>query len=139
VSPLIAAGTVFRGPPGGPPLDHTVILKTIEQRWDVPALTARDAAASDLSGVLTLSTPRTDDPLAGVVPRTAAAIDPATAPISHLEQIHAELASRLPVPDGAGGTYHAMPALRTSADATAYIDRRIAAWEASRGKPHGGP
>jgi len=58
--------------------------------------------------------------------------DPATQPISHLEEVHAELVSRLPVPDAAGGAHHEMPALRTSAEAKAYIDARIKAWEASR-------
>jgi phospholipase C len=45
VSPLIAPGTVYRVPAGSVPLDHTSILKTIEQRWSLPSLTARDAAA----------------------------------------------------------------------------------------------
>jgi phospholipase C len=67
VSPLIAAGTVFRVPAGAAPLDHTSILKTVEIRWSLAALTARDAAASGLGAVLTLSAPRTDDPLEGVV------------------------------------------------------------------------
>ncbi|HWG64278.1 MAG TPA: alkaline phosphatase family protein, partial [Streptosporangiaceae bacterium] len=40
VSPLIAPGTVFRVPAGSVPLDHTSILKTVEQRWTLPALTA---------------------------------------------------------------------------------------------------
>ena len=66
VSPLIAPGTVFRAPAGGMPLDHTSILKTLEQRWNLPALTARDAAAPGFGDVLTLTTPRTDDALAGV-------------------------------------------------------------------------
>src|SRR5580700_7650025 len=67
VSPLIAAGTVFRVPVGATPLDHTSVLKTVETRWALPALTARDAAALDLGAVLTLSAPRADDPLQGVV------------------------------------------------------------------------
>ena len=66
VSPLIAAGTVFRPPAGGIPLDHTSIIKTVEQRWNLPSLTARDAAAPGLGDVLTLATPRTDDPLASI-------------------------------------------------------------------------
>ena len=33
ISPLIAPGTVYRVPAGSTPLDHTSILKTIEQRW----------------------------------------------------------------------------------------------------------
>jgi len=55
VSPLIAPGTVFRVPAGSTPLDHTSILKTVEQRWGLPALTARDAAAPGFGDVLTLT------------------------------------------------------------------------------------
>ena len=132
VSPLIAAGTIWRVPAGATPLDHTSILKTIEKRWNLPPLTARDAAASDVGGALTLATPRTDDPLAGVVVPSSPAQDPASVPISHLEQVHAELASRLPVTDGGGGTYRTMPQLSTSAQARSYIAERTAAWKASR-------
>ena len=132
VSPLIAPGTVFRVPAGTTPLDHTAILKTVETRWGLPPLTKRDAAAPDLGAVLTLAQPRTDDPLEGVVPPTSAAQDPAKAPVSHLEQVHAELVARLPVPDRAGGTHHAMPQLDTSAQAKAYIDSRTAAWDQAR-------
>jgi hypothetical protein len=49
-----------------------------------------------------------------------------------MEQIQAELVARLPVPADAGASYRALPDLRTSAEATAYIDARVAAWEASR-------
>src|SRR5579862_6046297 len=35
VSPLIAPGTVFRVPAHSVPLDHTSILKTVEQRWNL--------------------------------------------------------------------------------------------------------
>src|SRR6185369_4077036 len=66
VSPLIAPGTVFRVPAGTMPLDHTSVLRTVENRWGIPALTARDASAPDVSAVLTLTKPRTDDPLKGV-------------------------------------------------------------------------
>lgn len=132
ISPLIVAGTVFRVPSGATPLDHTSILKTVEARWGLPALTARDAAAIDVGSVLTLAVPRTDDPLAAVVVPGTPAQDPSRVPISHLEQVHAELVARLPIPDHAGGTYHAMPQLDTSAQAKAYIDARVAEWEASR-------
>ncbi len=132
VSPLIAPGTVFRVASGSMPFDHTSILKTVQKRWKLPALTARDAAAPDVGAVLTLSTARTDDPLHGVKVPTAPAAHPSKVAISHLEQIHAELVSQLPVPDELGGTHHAMPLLRTSADAKTYIDTRTAAWEASR-------
>jgi phospholipase C len=132
VSPRIAPGTVFRVADDAMPIDHTAILKTVERRWSLPSLTARDAAAPDLGGVLTLDTPRIDDALAGVVVPIAAEHNPAENEPSHLQQVHAELVSQLPVPDGARGTHHAMPALRTNADYAAYIRSRTAAWKASR-------
>ena len=104
VSPLIEAGTVFRVPPGGTPLDHTSILKTVEQRWNLAALTARDAAAPGFGDVLTLSTPRTDDVLAGVTVPVSPAASPSVGTISHLEQIREELLSReLPAGQSATG------------------------------------
>jgi phospholipase C len=132
VSPHIAQGTVFRVPAKAMPLDHTSILKTVENRWKLPALTARDAAASDVGAALTLSTARTDDPLQGVVVPISAAQPPGADQPSHLQQVHAELVSQLPVPDGHGGTHHTMPLLKTSDDYTAYIRARTNAWKASR-------
>jgi phospholipase C len=132
VSPLIAAGTVFRVPAGSMPLDHTSILKTLETRWSLPNLTARDAAAPDLSAVLTLTTPRTDDPLAGVVVPVAAGQNPDADKPSHLQQVHAELVSQLPVPDAKGGTHHTMPELKTNADYSNYIRTRTAEWKAAK-------
>ncbi len=132
VSPHIAKGTVFRVPAKATPLDHTSILKTVERRWNLPALTARDAAASDLGAVLTLSTARTDDPLQGVVVPVNAAQAPGADKPSHLQQVHAELVSRLPVPDAQGHTHHTMPPLKTGADYTSYIRARTNAWKASR-------
>ncbi|WP_423184677.1 alkaline phosphatase family protein [Arthrobacter sp. NyZ413] len=91
ISPLIPPGTVFRAD-GPVPLDHTSILATVEHRWGLPPLTRRDAAAPDVGAVLTLSAPRTDDPLEGVQapppPMTPRII--ATQP-SHLQQLHDEL------------------------------------------------
>jgi phospholipase C len=132
VSPLIAEGTVFRIA-GPTPLDHTSILKTVETRWKLPALTARDAAAPHVGAVLTLGSPRTDDPLSGVVVPTSSGskAHAATDPPSHLQQIHAELVSRLPVDDHEGGVHHVMPTLKTTADALKYIRERTAAWKAS--------
>ena len=69
VSPLIEAGTVFHAPsPTGTPFDHTSILATVEQRFGLPNLTRRDAAAPAIGGIITRTTPRTDDPLRGVTP-----------------------------------------------------------------------
>ncbi|WP_109126654.1 alkaline phosphatase family protein [Dyella sp. C11] len=132
ISPLIAAGTVFRVADGGMPFDHTSILSTVEKRWDVPALTARDAAAVDVGDVLTLATPRTDDPLAGVIAPTSKGRNPAAGEPSHLQLVYAELVSRLPVPDAQGGTYHVMPSFQSETDVQDYIDQRLAAWKASR-------
>ncbi|MGP7996250.1 MAG: alkaline phosphatase family protein [Streptosporangiaceae bacterium] len=94
VSPLIAPGTVYRAPAGGTPLDHTSILKTVEQRWGLPSLTARDAAAPGFGDVLTLAAPRTDDVLAGVTVPPPSGPGPSAAQPAHLQQIQAELVSR---------------------------------------------
>jgi phospholipase C len=96
ISPLIAAGTVFRVPAGSVPFDHTSILKTVEERWNLPALTARDGVAPSVADVLSLTTPRTDDVLAGVSVPTAAAQGPSAAAglPSHLQEVQAELISR---------------------------------------------
>jgi phospholipase C len=132
VSPLIAPGTVFRVPDGTMPLDHTSILKTVEKRWNLPALTARDAAAPDIGDVLTLTTARTDDPLKKVKVPKASGKDPAKGHPSHLQQVHAELVARLPVQDKQGNRVHQVPELRTSDEYNAYIKSRTAAWKSSR-------
>lgn len=104
VSPLIPAGTVFRVPDGTTPLDHTSILKTVQRRWSLPPLSARDKAAPDVGPVLTLTTARTDDPLAGVTVPTTSEPNPAAAETSHLAQIHNELADRGFIPPTNTGT-----------------------------------
>jgi phospholipase C len=135
VSPLIAAGTVFRAPDGGPPIDHTSILRTVEKRWGLPALSARDAAAPDLGAVLTLARARSDDPLQGVkVPISGKAVPNAEVP-SHLQQVKASLVSQLLVPDPAGGSERQLPEARTTTAYEDYIRSRTAAWEASRTTP----
>jgi phospholipase C len=106
ISPLIAAGTVYRVPATGTPLDHTSILKTVEQRWNLQALTARDAAAPGFGDVLTLTTARTDDVLAGVTVPVSGSAGPSAGQLSHLEAIREGLATRFdpdarPVPPGA--------------------------------------
>ncbi|HEY8046776.1 MAG TPA: alkaline phosphatase family protein [Streptosporangiaceae bacterium] len=121
VSPLIAPGTVFRVPAGSTPLDHTSIPKTVQQRWGLPSLTARDAAAPGFGAVLTLTAPRTDDALAGVAVPAASEPGPAAGQPSHLQQIQAELVSRQfpagvsPAPGVAG------PAPATDAALSSYI------------------
>jgi len=132
VSPLIAAGTVFRPPAGGQPHDHTVVLKTLETKYGLSPLTKRDAGASDLSAALTLAAPRTDDPLAGVAVPPLAAVNPTALTPTHLQQIQAEMMADLPLQDAAGGDHHVMPPMTTSADVDRYIAQRDATWKAQR-------
>lgn len=124
VSPLIAAGTVYRSP-SSTPFDHTSILATLEKRFGVAPLTARDAAAPDLGGVLTLATPRKDDPLAGSkVPASKSAPRLPAGP-DHLEMALAEGAERLPVPEGHNaGHKHVLPQFRSGKEAVDYARRR---------------
>jgi phospholipase C len=132
VSPLIPAGTVFRVPAGSTPLDHTSVLKTIETRWGLPALTARDAAAPDVGDVLSLAAPRTDDPLAGVTAPTSTGANPAAAEVSQLQLANAALTSRLQVPLS---ELHSAPLLatqQTPADYDHYIAARTATWKSAR-------
>jgi phospholipase C len=51
VSPYVRKGTVIR-PPGATPFDHTSIAATLRALYGIRPLTARDAAAPDLLGVL---------------------------------------------------------------------------------------
>jgi phospholipase C len=120
ISPLIAAGTVYRAPAGGTPLDHTSVLKTVQQRWGLPPLTARDAAAPGFGDVLTLTAARTDDVLAGVtVPVSGGQTPSATAP-SHLQEVQADLISRR-FPAGQHDDANALASEDTNAAYAAYI------------------
>ena len=138
VSPLIPAGTVFR-PAGSTPLDHTSVLKTIETRWGLPALTARDAAAPDVGDVLSLAAPRTDDPLAGVTAPVSSGANPAAAEVSHIQTVNAQLTSQLPVPLS---ELHSAPLLenqQTPADYDHYVAARTATWKAAKAQGHAPP
>jgi len=132
VSPWIEKGTLFRVPGNGTPFDHTSILKTVEVLWNVPPLTARDAAAPDISAVFTSTQPRTDNPLTGVTVPTSGTTFPGGDGPSHLQMIHAELVSRLPVADSQGHMHSPMAELKTSDDYDDYIRTRTAAWQAQR-------
>ncbi|MDA8320441.1 MAG: phosphoesterase [Actinomycetota bacterium] len=120
VSPLIAGGTVYRAPAGGPPLDHTSILKTVEQRFGLPALTARDAAAPGFGDVLTLASARTDDVLAGVTVPVSGGSTPAADAPSHLQEVQADLISRQ-YPAGQHEDADALGAHGTNAAYQSYI------------------
>jgi phospholipase C len=139
VSPLISAGTVFRVPAGSMPLDHTSVLKTVETRWGLPSLTRRDAAAPDVGGALTLETPRTDDPLAGVTVPVSSGTNTATAEVSHIQQIDAQLTAALPVPAEQLRSAPVLQAMRTPADYDGYTRSRTATWKAARGPTAAAP
>ena len=127
VSPRIAAGTVFRAKAGT--IDHTSVLKTIELRFGLPPLTARDKVAPDLGDVLTLAKPRTDDVLKGVVVPKASVSHPNASQPSVIEKIHASKVSKLPLRNDEGSyDHHVPPDLTTSADVGDYIQGRTAAW-----------
>jgi phospholipase C len=129
VSPLIVPGTVFRVAPGATPLDHTSILKTVEVRWGLPPLTARDAAATDVGDVLTLRVPRTDDPLAGVVVPISTGTNPSARLPSHLQRVYAEQLSQVAAPDH---EFEGRTDLQSNEDFRAYIDGRLEFWRASK-------
>jgi phospholipase C len=118
ISPLIAPGTVYRVPAGSTPLDHTSVLATVEQRWGLHPLTARDAAAPAFGDVLTLGSPRTDDVLAGVTVPVAGSAGPSAGLTSHLEAIRQQLPANT-APAGAPSAPAILPALaRISPQAT---------------------
>src|SRR5262249_62264025 len=100
VSPRIAAGPVFRAAAGT--IDHTSVLKTIQERWNVAPLTRRDKAAASLADVLTLAVPRTDDPLKGVIPPVSKNTHPLQSTPSLLERVHAEKVAALPLRNDKG-------------------------------------
>jgi phospholipase C len=132
VSPLIQAGTVYRSPTAVP-FDHTSILATAEKRFGVAPLTKRDAAAADVGGVLTLSTPRTDDPLAGVKPPVSKTSPRISSAPNHLVTALAETATSLPVPEAKGKAHrHDTPPFKNDQEAVAYADKRFRDYAKSR-------
>jgi phospholipase C len=124
VSPLIAAGTVFRTT-SATPFDHTSILATLEARFGVPSLTKRDAAAPQVGAVLTLQKLRTDDPLTGVKVPTSAVPPPVSAKPDKFETAIAEHAEDLPLHDATGnGYHHVAPVFETGDAAKEYARQR---------------
>jgi phospholipase C len=135
ISPRIAAGTVFRAKRGT--VDHTSVLKTLELRFGLDPLTERDKAAPDLGDVLSLATPRTDDPLQGVQIPVSAVPHPEQASPSLIETIHAHKVSLLPLRNDQGSyDRHTPPDLSTSAQIGDYVQGRTAAWTQHLARKH---
>jgi phospholipase C len=130
ISPLIASGTVFRAASGT--IDHTSVLKTLEERWGLAPLTARDEAAPSLGDAVTLTQARTDDPLAGVEIPSSNQIHPNQQQPSELDRIYARRVSLLPVPNDHDTFGHIPPDLSTSDAIGDYIRARTAAWKQHR-------
>ncbi len=128
VSPLIAAGTVFRG---SGPIDHTSVLKTISERWGTEPLTDRDRAAASLGDVVTLSKPRTDDPLSGVLPPVSSQAHPNSSKPTKLDRIHAALVNALPVRNEQGHypEDRPVPTFASASELNDFIRDRTAAWK----------
>ncbi|MGD0958668.1 MAG: alkaline phosphatase family protein [Methylomonas sp.] len=127
ISPLIAAGTVFRSANGH--IDHTSVLKTISERWNTAPLTNRDKAAASLGDVLTLATARTDDPLAGVAVPVSNATHPNLSKPSLIDLIHAARIANLPIRNRYGYYEATPPALPTSSSEIGeFIRDRGTAW-----------
>jgi phospholipase C len=133
ISPLIPAGTVYRTS-SATPFDHTSILATVEKRFGIAPLTARDAAAPDVGGVLTLATPRTDDPLAGLKVPASKSKPALPAGPDNLQTALAEGAERLPVADDGknAGHKHPLPDFKSGKEAVDYARQRFAKF--SRGR-----
>ncbi len=127
VSPRIKAGTVFRATKGV--IDHTSPLKTLEERWGLDPLTARDKAAPSLGDVVSLSSPRTDDPLKGARIPISNTLHPKQSQPSLLERIHAHRVSLLPLRNDKGiYDQHTPPDLSTSDAVGDYIQMRTSEW-----------
>jgi phospholipase C len=91
ISPWIPEGMVAR-PDGWTPYDHTSVIRTAQIAFGLEgSLTERDKAAPDLSGMLTLDTPRKDTPDVAHVPYPA----PTTAHVNDLHMISAEILADL--------------------------------------------
>ncbi len=72
------------------------------------------------------------DPLAGVKVPTSSGANLAADQPSHLQQVHAELVARLPLPGATNTSPRDMPELRTNAELASYIESRTALWLASK-------
>jgi phospholipase C len=70
VPALVVSPRARRGYVAHDTYDHTSILKVIEWRWSLPALTPRDAAARNIAEVLDFSTPPDPSAPTFVIPRS---------------------------------------------------------------------
>jgi len=119
VSPYIEEGTVIRAD-GDTSFDHTSIIKTLCERWDLEHLTERDRAAPSFAPVLTRAAdqPRLETP--DVEARRYKRLPEPKAkqgPISHLGGRIIELSAAI-----AGDT---APLLKTAGEAVSHLLGRV--------------
>jgi phospholipase C len=131
VSPLIEEGTVYRtsASRSATSLDHTSILATPEKRFGLPNLTARDAAAPDFAGVLTLQTPHKDDPLESITLPKSEALpklesNGCLGKPDHLQLTEASLAAQLPMNEQYHSRYFDHGDFKTEHEVKKYTSER---------------
>jgi len=129
VSPWIQSGTVFRAHNTDDyavqtPFDHTSILATLEKRFGMQPLTARDAAAPHLGDVLTLNDPRKDNPMENITPPVRPPSDQCECKPTHLQQVLSELFSDIFASKNKEEGYrHIMPNFSTGNEIESYIHK----------------
>lgn len=101
ISPWIAPGTVLRPAEGEHPFDHTSILRTLRDLFDLgDPLTRRDAVAPSLLPVLSLQEPANPGPksipISGTAPTTGDLARATDAPPNGMQQALAAFAQTLP-------------------------------------------
>jgi phospholipase C len=119
ISPWLSPGSVVRPPSGSPyPFDHTSILATLRTLYGPWApLTARDAAAPDLLGALSLTSADNDGPgnidVPDIQPNVGELAVAAARPPNHMQQALVQCASHLPT--GVADIQSHIAALETTA------------------------
>jgi phospholipase C len=107
VSSYVEPGTVF-GATTGQPYDHTSIIATVRKRFNLAALTKRDANAPDFDSVLTRPTPNSDGPYPlkalPYAPSVQTAARRQTQPLNSMQKALLTLAANFPA---AGEDFHA--------------------------------
>jgi len=104
VSPYVAPGTIFHQASGAP-YDHTSIIATMRKRFSLSSpLTARDSAAPDLDGLLSLMKPTNLGPLRvnalPYAPSPTTAAVARTKPLNSMQKALVGLAANLPPAPG---------------------------------------
>jgi phospholipase C len=117
VSPFVEERTLVRS--SGPiPFDHTTMIRTICEKWGLPALDARDEIAPSLEPLLTRDTPRLDPPAFLPRPYHRTPLDIArNLPLSpHQESVIRAFSTALEVPlaEAAGTVGRALDRLRAA-------------------------